>query len=76
MFSFFKNVAPGDLFSVTDANEKLYTYKVVNTEIADASTQQLKIAADLPYLTLITCYPFDVLVTGNERFVVTAVLQN
>ena len=48
-------------------------FKVVATQIIDAAVLDINIEADIPLLTLVTCYPFDAVVPGGpERYLVFA----
>lgn len=71
-FTFLQNLQKGDILTLQNLKQETRSYEVVSTAI--------KKAADLfvedtltPWLTLITCYPFDSVRTGGEkRFVVFA----
>lgn len=50
------------------------SYRVASIDVVDADDTRLRIDADRPMLTLVTCYPFDALDAGGPlRYVVTAV---
>jgi sortase A len=46
---------------------------VVNALIIDKAVLDMNILADIPLLTLVTCYPFDAVVPGGpQRYLVFA----
>ena len=72
-FRFLKNIQSGELIYLQTSDGTSYTYKVFNTTIADAAHLGIRINADAPFLTLVTCYPFDAIIPGGpERFLVFA----
>ena len=72
-FRFLEDLVPNDRFSVeTAAGEPLW-FQVTATEVVDIGRARLRLDAETPVLTLITCYPFDALDPGGPlRYVVTA----
>lgn len=71
-FKFLKNVQIGDIFKLTDKsiNKK---YQVVSTKVIDSSKTQISLFESGQDLKLITCFPFESIVTGgNMRYVVHA----
>jgi len=70
-FYFLPNVKTGDRITVTWAG-KTYTYKVAMTEVVGSDQTSVENPTSVPTLTLFTCTP---LLTGANRFVVQAVLQ-
>lgn len=72
-FRFLRNIKPGALVYLQTADGITHTFKVFNTAIADADSLEIRTYADTPYLTLVTCYPFDAIIPGgSERFLVFA----
>ncbi len=71
-FSFLKNVKMGDVLIVERLDGKKVEYVVQASTIENAEDLYLKWTGD-PWLTLITCYPFDSMVAGtDQRFLVFA----
>ena len=71
-FSFLRNIQQGDLLLVENRNGKKMEYLVQQRSIKNADALYLASTQE-PWLTLITCYPFDALTTGGEqRFLVFA----
>lgn len=51
----------------------VHSYRVASIDVVDADDTMLRLDADRPVLTLVTCYPFDALTArGPLRYVVTA----
>ena len=72
-FAFLKELVPNDRFSVETAGGEPLWFQVTATEVVDSRSSRLRLDADVPMLTLITCYPFDAVDPGGPlRYVVTA----
>jgi sortase A len=72
-FSFLRNIQSGEVVYLQTADGTTHTYRVFNTAVADADHLGIRTYADAPYLTLVTCYPFDAIIPGGpERFLVFA----
>lgn len=74
-FTFVKNLIPGDTLTIegTDGRRTLFT--VTETQVAHRSTLYFE-EADSPWLTLVTCYPFESIRPGtDQRYVVFARLH-
>jgi sortase A len=68
--AFLKELRSGDLVILrTRGGEQ--RLRVVETEVVDRSRGDLLDAALGDRLTLLTCYPFDSLVRGRQRYIVT-----
>ena len=59
-FRFLRQLQIGDTFTLQTRDGKLHTYRVNETAIDEADTLYL-LESDFPCLTLLTCYPFDLL---------------
>ena len=72
-FAFLQDLRFGDLVFVETPDGAEHSYIINNAEVVDTRTAKLRLNA-APSLTLVTCYPFDVIAaTGPLRYVVTAV---
>ena len=72
-FRFLADVALGDSLIVERADGVRVTYRIVTTRIADAEALSLPRDADVPTLTLVTCWPFGAINPGGPlRYVVVA----
>jgi sortase A len=57
-FSFLKNIETGDVFSLQNADDKERKYQIVSTSVK--KSRELFVQETVtPWLTLVTCYPFD-----------------
>jgi sortase A len=71
-FAFLKYLEKGDVLQIHNVHEQELSYEVVSTAV-QKSTDLFVEETVTPWLTLITCYPFDSLRTGgDQRFVVFA----
>jgi sortase A len=71
-FSFLQNVKTGDVISTTGVNNVTKQYKVTQTYVLNTDKHSL-IKYDHDELTLITCYPFNSVITGGPlRYIVNA----
>ena len=72
-FNPLKNAEAGDIIRF-DTNYETYEYKVIKTEVAKASDLETVFKGMLldekETLVMYTCYPFDAVVAGPDRFVV------
>ena len=72
-FRFLERVRVGDRITMQTREGSMVPFKVVATQIIDAAVLDMNIEADIPLLTLVTCYPFDAVVPGGpERYLVFA----
>lgn len=71
-FAFLNDLQKGDILTLQNLHQETRSYEVVSTAVEKAT--ELFVEDTLtPWLTLITCYPFDSVRTGGElRFVVFA----
>lgn len=72
-FRFLARAAVGDPLVVERLDGVRVTYRIAGTRIADAADLAIPRDADVPTLTLVTCWPFDAIVPGGPlRYVVVA----
>jgi sortase A len=71
-FSFLEKVQKGDLLQVSTTGTSRW-FEVRAVDIVDSRFEELVIEPGMARVSLVTCYPFDSLVTGGPlRYVVTA----
>lgn len=75
-FRFLQHIQLGDQLIIENGRRQKIVYKVVKKHIVDIINEDYSFmltSSDDRLLTLITCYPFDTLTTGNhQRFIVEA----
>jgi sortase A len=65
-------VRKGDEVLVEGTEKRRYRYRVTRTDIVDARKTTIA-NSDEEVLVLVTCYPFDTIITGGPmRYIVTA----
>jgi sortase A len=74
-FAFLKNVMIGDLVKVTRLDGLTFTYRVTNLRITDSTRSGISRTAPGFNLVLSTCYPFDAISRGDQRYLVEAVMM-
>jgi sortase A len=63
----------GDRVRVQGPDMRWVSFAVVDVRVVDSRRSRIVLDADVPRLTLVTCYPFDAIVPGGPlRWVVTA----
>ena len=67
-----KDVRPGDAIELTTP-EGRYGYRVEATQVVDPGRIDVLAAQGPPRLTLVTCYPFYLVWSAPDRFIVRAV---
>ena len=67
-----KDVRPGDAIELTTP-EGRYGYRVEATQVVDPGRIDVLAAQGPPRLTLVTCYPFYLVGSAPDRFIVRAV---
>ncbi|MEM7196403.1 MAG: class GN sortase [Pseudomonadota bacterium] len=73
-FQFLKDLRAGDRFQLENALGHTNHYQVVTRQVIDTEERAITIDPESNQLILVTCYPFESLLTGgSERFVVVAV---
>jgi sortase A len=71
-FRFLAHVRPGDQVILEMPAKERYRYRVISTDIVDARTATVATGSD-GALVLVTCYPFDSIISGGRfRYIVTA----
>jgi LPXTG-site transpeptidase (sortase) family protein len=65
-FRFLAHASVGDPLVVERPDGVRVTYRIVTTRIADASRLAIPRDADVPTLTLVTCWPFDAIAPGGS----------
>jgi sortase A len=73
-FSFLKNVKVGDLIEVERDDGLSFTYRVTNMRVVDWNKSGIDAHAAGFNLVLATCYPFDAITHGPQRYMVEAEL--
>jgi sortase A len=73
-FAFLKNVVAGDEINVTRSDGKQFHYRVDATSVVRFDTSGIDPLADGYQLVLSTCWPFDALTQGPERYLVHATM--
>lgn len=74
-FSFLENLEKSDVLLITDADRVRRSYQITDLRIVEEDAIRIPIdeAADNHRVVLITCYPFDALISqSSQRYVVTA----
>ena len=73
-FNFLKDVEMGDVIAVTRNDGLTFRYAVTGMRVADWNRSGIDAHAPGRRLVLSTCYPFDSMVRGKERYIVEAVM--
>ena len=72
-FSFLRDVEIGEFLVLETVSGQKHMYKVIGADVVDSRRGSLLLDTDEPYLSLVTCYPFEAREAGGPmRFVVTA----
>jgi sortase A len=71
-FAFLKDVQVGDVVTLTRDDGLRFDYRVTGTRIADADHSGIDRFAPGFNLVLSTCYPFDAITHGKQRYLVEA----
>ena len=72
-FRFLEWVRVGDRITLQTREGSMVFFRVVATQVIDAAVLDMNVEADIPLLTLVTCYPFDAVVPGGpQRYLVFA----
>jgi sortase A len=75
-FAFLKDVAVNDRIEVVRNDGLTFTYQITNLRVAKWNATGIDRHAAGHRLVLSTCYPFDAVTRGDDRFIVEAVLVN
>ncbi|KRR20577.1 sortase [Bradyrhizobium lablabi] len=73
-FAFLKNVITGDEIEVTRSDGKRFRYRVDGTSVVRFDASGIDPLADGYHLVLSTCWPFEALTPGPERYLVHATM--
>ncbi|MCK1393363.1 class GN sortase [Bradyrhizobium sp. 1] len=73
-FRFLRNVAIGDAIDVTRSDGKHFRYRADSSAVVHFDTSGIDPAAQGFELVLATCWPFDAITSGPERYVLHATL--
>jgi sortase A len=73
-FAFLKNVVAGDQIDVTRDDGRTFRYRVDTTSVVKFDDSGIDPLAGGHQLVLSTCWPFDALTQGPERFLVHATM--
>lgn len=73
-FRFLRDVAIGDVIDVTRSDGKRFRYRVDSSAVVRFDASGLDAAAEGFELVLATCWPFDAVTSGPERYVLHATL--
>jgi sortase A len=72
-FRALQHVLVGDRVRVQGLDSRWVSFAVVDVRVVDSRRFRIALNADIPRLTLVTCYPFDAIAPGGPlRWVVTA----
>ncbi len=75
-FTFLKDLQPGDALNLQAANGRKFTFEVSSAHVKKNNELYIE-RSENPWLTLITCYPFDAIQPGtDQRYVVFASLAS
>jgi sortase A len=66
-----QNIRAGDRIDIVSGGQR-YSYDVKTTRIVDPSDVSVLAPSDKAVLTIVTCYPFYVLGSAPQRFIVRA----
>lgn len=74
-FTFLQKLEPGDTLSIEAADGRSHTFQVTSTHVEQSQGLYFE-QSDSPWLTLVTCYPFNAIQPGtDQRYVVFAKLR-
>jgi sortase A len=72
-FSFLRDVEIGESLVLETIGGTRHRYEVIGIDVVDSRRGSLQLDTDEPYLSLVTCYPFEARDPGSPlRYVVTA----
>ena len=73
-FAYLKDVQKGDVISVMRDDGLSFSYRVTGMRVADADNSGIDRHAPGFHLVLSTCYPFEAITHGKQRYLVEAEL--
>ena len=72
-FKFLRDAPLGAEVTLQDLSGNSHRHRIVGSHVFDVRHERLALDADVPTLSLVTCYPFDAVVPGGPlRYVVVA----
>lgn len=72
-FNFLRDLEIGESLIIEKIDGRKHVYKIIGIDIVDARRGSLLLDTDVPFLSLVTCYPFEAREAGGSlRYVVTA----
>jgi len=71
-FHFIRELEPGDEIEVTSARGDVRLFRVTGSAVVEAGASGIDPDGDSPRLALVTCWPFEALRRGTQRYVVFA----
>ena len=72
-FSFLRDVEIGESLVLETISGSKHRYRIIGIDVVDSRRGSLQLDTDEPYLSLVTCYPFEARDPGSPlRYVVTA----
>jgi sortase A len=72
-FRFLQQLTSGDIIQIESTDGRVHNFEVFSLQVVDASETRLVLEGAEPLLSLVTCYPFNAVVSGGSlRYVVTA----
>jgi sortase A len=72
-FSFLRDVEIGESLVLETISGSKHRYSIIGIDVVDSRRGSLQLDTDEPYLSLVTCYPFEARDPGSPlRYVVTA----
>jgi sortase A len=74
-FAFLRNAAIGDLITVQRNDGLVFSYRVTSLAVVDWNASGIDRHAAGFNLILATCYPFDAITSGKQRYIVRATLE-
>jgi len=70
-FEFLQDLKKGDRIEMENSNGETITYSVVDLLITTKDDTSVMKNTSASTMTLITCYPFDAITSGDQRYVVS-----
>ncbi len=71
-FKFLKDIKIDDVIAVTRKDGEVFLYRVTHTSVVRFDQSGIDPHADGKFLVLTTCWPFDAMTPGSERYIVYA----
>ena len=72
-FSFLRDIEIGESLIIEKIGGRKHVYKVIGIDVVDSRRGSLVLDTEAPFLSLVTCYPFEQSQAGGPlRYIVTA----